>query len=138
MGTWDFGVMDDDAVADAYDDYMERFDLKIPHDQIVNELRQKYAEDMDDPDQALLIWLAIAKAQWECGTLQKAVFDRVRTMIEQGGDLNRWAEAGEEAVAKRREALQAFLTELQTPNHQPRKPRKSSWWTTLRRFFGRE
>jgi hypothetical protein len=124
MGTWGFNVLQDDVAADVYDGYMRRFNLKMSHRQIVEELGREYADQLADEDDGPIVWLAIAKAQWDCGALWPGILDRVREIIEQGQGLNRWAEAGDRELARRCKALSAFLARLQTGNPRPRKPRK--------------
>lgn len=124
MGTWGFTLLEDDLAADVHSDYIKRFNLKMPNDQIVDELRREYTEELDDSDDGPLVWLAIARAQWECGGLDQRVLDRVREIVSEGKGLDRWAEAGDRELARRRKALNTFLAKLQTSNPQPRRPRR--------------
>ncbi len=125
MGTWGLNVLDDDVASDVHGDYIKRFNLQMPHDQIVSELAGEYADELTDEDDRPVVWLAIARAQWDCGALDQRILDRVREIVAEGQGLERWAEAGAGELARRREALSTFLAKLQTRNPRPRKPRKA-------------
>jgi len=125
MGTWGFNILDDDFVRDVYDDYMEAFNVKVPADEIMRELLNEHPSDIDDEDddEGALFWLAVAKAQWDCGHLQPDVVARVRRIVEEGLGLENWEYEGPKVLAKRKAKLAAFLEAIQQPNPKPRKPK---------------
>jgi len=124
MGTWGFNVLDDDVAADVHGDYIKRFNANIPHEEIVKQVCREYEDELEDSDDGPVVWLAIARAQWDCGALEERVLERVRGIVKKGLGLDRWAEAGEKGLARRRKELDAFLARLQTNNPRPRRPRK--------------
>ncbi len=125
MGTWGYAVLSDDTASDVYADYMERFNRGQPHATILRELRSAHAESLDDPDDGPVVWLALAKAQWDCGVLEAGLLRRVENLVASGAGLERWREAGAATLRKRQQALQAFVAKLKTDNPRPRKPRKA-------------
>lgn len=124
MGTWGFGILQDDAARDVYDDYFRQFNAGETHSKILRELRGEFADALDDPDDAILFWLAVARAQWECGALQPVVKKRVEQIVRRGDDLARWKGSGVKSVERRRKALEQFLAQLSRRNPKPRKPKK--------------
>jgi hypothetical protein len=124
MGTWGFALLEDDLAADVFGDYIKRFNLKMPHNQIMNELLREYSDELDDSDDGPVVWLAVARAQWECGALDQQVLDRVRDVVAEGKGLDRWAQPGGRGLARRRKVLSTFLAKLRTVNPRPRGPRK--------------
>jgi hypothetical protein len=85
----------------------------------------KYAESVGDPDEGPLIWIGIAKAQWDCAHLEPLVVSRIREIVKDGLGLDRWAEQGDSLLQRRKAALNQFLDKLQTSNPRPRKPKKA-------------
>jgi|SRR5580700_1364549 hypothetical protein len=120
MGAWGPEILQDDVAADVYADFMERFEEGMSLVEIRSELEVEYAEYLDDEDDMPVFWLAIARAQWECGGLQADVLAAVKHIIDSGTGLERWEEAGEAALQERREVLKEFAALLDEPNPRPR------------------
>ncbi len=125
MGAWGIGVLSDDTVRDVQADYLDLFNRGNSPEAIRKKLLVDYAESVGDPDEGPLIWIGIAKAQWDCAQLEPLVHSKIREIVEDGLGLTRWAEQGERLLQRRKTALNQFLTKLQTPNQRPRKPRKA-------------
>lgn len=124
MGTWGTAILRDDLARDVNQDYLDLYDDGLAHPAIVKKLRHKYAAELKDSDDAPLFWLALAKAQWECGALEQAVLNRVLRIIERGQGLERWRARDAQALAKRKETLERFGQQIQLPNAKPRKRHK--------------
>jgi len=125
MGTWGFNVLDNDTACDVHAEYIRLFNLNMTHAEIVAELFQLYAADLADEDSSPMVWLAMARAQWDCGAMEPRMLDRAREIIETGKMSNGWAQEGPQELARHREAMATFLAKLQTPNPRPRKPRRA-------------
>lgn len=123
MGTWGPAILSDDLAADVHADYLARYDEGAALETIADELGEAYAEERNDPDEEPVFWLALARAQWECGTLDPAVLAEVEDIVANGRGLDRWREAGPKQLAKRERALAAFLSQIRTPQEKPRKRR---------------
>lgn len=70
----------------------------------------------------------MAKAQWECKQLDRELFERVKTIIETGADLEVWRrlEADEKDIKKRKIVLNKFLADLTTERPRARKRKKKT------------
>lgn len=118
--------MDDDTARDVHGDYMARFNAGKGPAEIMRELREAWAGTIDDEDEGPVFWVAVAKAQWDCGHLGEDVLVRVRGMVERGEGLARWEEEGPKALAKRKAELARFAELIAEPCPRPRKPKKAT------------
>jgi len=125
MGTWGTGILSDDTVRDVLGDYLDLFNRGDSPDAIRQRLLIAHSESVRDPDEGPLIWIGIAKAQWDCSHLEPLVLSKVREIVSEGLGLDRWAEQGERLLERRKRALNQFLVKLETANPRPRKPRKA-------------
>lgn len=116
MGTWGTGISSNDTYADVYDKFYELYDEGLSVKEITERLIASNQETINEPDSSNDFWFALAKAQWECKELDPNVFDKVRTIVETGEDLEVWRrqDADEKSIAKRKVVLDKFLAQLQT------------------------
>jgi len=121
MGAWGTAILSDDLARDVYDEYMDKYDEGIDHSAIYELLLKSFAEALYDADEGPVFWLALAKAQWECGVLQDDVFERVTRIIESNDGMARLEEEGQRMLKKRKQVLDSFLTIISTPKEKPRK-----------------
>jgi hypothetical protein len=124
MGTWGFNVLDDDTARDVYDDYMKHYNVGRGREEIMSRLREQWADTIEEEDERPLFWIAVAKAQWDCGELSAELQERVRQIVERGEGLARWEDEGPKVLAKRKEKLAKFLDAIGEANPKPRKPKK--------------
>jgi hypothetical protein len=125
MGAWGTGILSDDTVRDVHGSYLDLFNRGNSPEAIRQKLLEDYAESVGDSDEGPLIWLGIAKAQWDCAQLEPVVLSKIREIVSDGLGLDLWAEQGERLLQSRKAALSQFLAKLETPNPRPRTPRKA-------------
>jgi len=130
MGTWGTALLSDDFALDIYDNYMEHYNDGLAHEAIREQLLDEFAEALIDPDEEPVFWLALAKAQWECGALQDDVYQRVKAIVETGEGLELWEE-DMKLLRKRKQVLQKFLQQIGTPKEKPRKRRKEKKYEAI-------
>lgn len=126
MGAWGTGITSSDDFMDIYDEIMEGFNNGNKIDGIVNEVVNKYENEFDDEDNSLHnLYFAAAYAGWECGELNKSLFEKVKDIIKTGKDIKCWQELGATTadIKKREKALDAFLEKISTPKVNPKKPK---------------
>jgi hypothetical protein len=126
MGAWGTGVLSDDTVRDVIADYFDLFNRGGSPETIRKKLLATYAESVRDSDEGPLIWLGIAKAQWDCSHLEPLVLSKIREIVRDGLGLERWAEEGDRLLQRRKAALNQFLARLETSNPRPRKSRTAT------------
>lgn len=124
MGAWGTGILQDDFTLDVYGDYLTNLDEGKTHAEVRATLEADYADDLDDSEDGLLFWLALAKAQWDCGALQADVLARVEIIVAEGEIDRGWLDPAN--YRRRRGALIRFLKTIQTPRaaHRVRRPRR--------------
>jgi hypothetical protein len=127
MGTWGTGISSNDDFADVYSEFFDLYNDGKSVPEVTDLVVARNSEMLGMPDAANNVWFAIAKAQWECKQLQPDVYDRVKTVIDSEADLILWAALGasKAEIAKRRNVLSKFLSQLQSnkPKAKARKKR---------------
>ena len=92
MGTWGTSIFSDDFALDIRGEFRGKIGYgKSPAD-ATTELIAAYEEELTNPDEACIFWLALAAAQWKMGRLQDNVKQKALEIIEIGGDSERWNE----------------------------------------------
>jgi hypothetical protein len=125
MGAWGTGVLSDDTTRDIYDSYLDLFNRGGSPTDIRERLSEQFAEILGDKDEGPLFWIAIAKAQWDCGQLEPISLSNVRQIVTEELGLDLWADAGESLLRRRKTVLRQFLSTIETPNARPRTPRQA-------------
>jgi hypothetical protein len=115
MGTWGAGILDDDFARDVYDAYLDAVRAGQAPAVAIAAVRSRFATEMADPDEESVGWLALARAQRELGAVDADLLARVRAIVEGGVGLERWREAGPDALRQRKAVLTRFLRELAKP-----------------------
>lgn len=121
MGTWGFGIFEDDSAADVRDDFKDLLTSGLDGDAATGELLKRWKHAVDDPDEAPVFWLALALTQHRLGRLGDRVKREALRAIENDAGLERWREAGDRELARRRAALAQARTLLESPQPQPKK-----------------
>lgn len=110
MGTWGTAIFSDDLASDIKDDFRLKIGLGKSVELAVQELRNEYKEDLEEEEENIVFWLALASTQWKLGRLQEDVKAKAISIIESGSDLKRWREASE--YKKREKALEKLKEQL--------------------------
>ena len=121
MGTWGVGIEANDVALDvkaAFEDRLKAGDNLATASEYV--LRE-FAALLEDEDEAPVVWLTLAKAQWTYGALAPEVLEQVRNIISSGRGLALWQEAGEKLLNQRMNRLVHFLKTIETPNARPKR-----------------
>ncbi len=120
MGSWGFGVEQDDFVRDVLGEFDDRLKRGGSIESATQAVLVQFADAVDDTDDGPLLWLALARAQWRYGEASVDVLAKVRADFAAEAGLERWAEEGPTVLAKRRERLAKFVAEIERPNPKPR------------------
>lgn len=116
MGAWGTAISSNDTYSDIYEEFFELYNNGNDVAEISRKLIADNQETINDTDDSNNFWFALAKAQWECKQLDKEIFNRVKTIVETGADLQIWRQldADEKEIKKRKVVLDKFLSDLQT------------------------
>jgi hypothetical protein len=127
MGCWGPGITANDTVSDVRDFMLDRLKEGVSLADASSRAITHFRFLQDDPQDAPLLWQAIALIQWKYGKVNAAVLARVRHDIESERGLEIWSDNPKD-LAKRKRALEKFLNKLQLANPKPLPPK-----TILRR-----
>ena len=104
MGTWGTAVFSDDLAADVRDHWRGHIADGLSAEDATERVLAFFLESLTDPDDAGVLWIALAVSQWKTGRLVPAVRDPAIAVIDSGDDLRRWD------TAQLRKARQRVLT----------------------------
>ena len=124
MGAWGTGVFDGDTAADVRDDWREALLDGLEADAATARVLERQRDALEDEDDRIVVWLALAAAQAQTGRLLPEVRDRALAVIEAGGDVARWAEDDPAAAKRRAQALERLAGKLRGPQRPPTKLRR--------------
>lgn len=124
MGAWSTSILSDDFASDVYAGFMDAYNDGVELEAIRTTLERECADALADSDEGPVFWLALAKAQWDCGALEVDVRERVRHIVENGLGLAVWEDEPARDLAKRKKVLAEFYSKLQTPRPNPKKRKK--------------
>src|SRR5262245_41081834 len=121
MGTSGAGLFHDDVAVDVRNAYLDLLGEGYSDQGAYAKLIQNSKDWTEDSDDGPIFWLALAATQWEYGRLHPRAKAQALKIIDQGKDIDRWAEAG---LAKKRQAVLARLKKkLLSPLPKKRTPR---------------
>lgn len=124
MGTWGTKLTNDDFTLDIISEFFELYDNGEDSKDIRNKLESSYADSIEDADEGHLFWLALAKAQWDIGFLDKDILEKVEDIVNSDIDTKKWIELDGENPEKRQRLIKEFAKEIKTPRIKPRKRKR--------------
>jgi hypothetical protein len=126
MGTWGTGISSNDTFEDIYSEFFELFNKGLEVNEITRTIIQNNKDLQSDYEDKHSFWFAIAKAQWECGSLDNDVLEKVKSIIVSGQDLKLWEELNGQTndLKKRKKVLDDFLGKISGPNEKVKKRKK--------------
>jgi hypothetical protein len=131
MGAWGFNILENDASADAYSEYVDYTNAKLSPKEAVAKLKQEFAEPLEDAEDAAYIWLGVAKAQWEYGHIDDKLIRRIEALATSDAHLSEWDDAGPRGRQKRQKVLEGFAAKLRSKNPKPKQPRNAKLRATI-------
>ncbi len=122
MGSWGFGLFEDDVACDVRDDYRSLLEDGVDDEEAARRILERYDELLSDEQDGPVVWLALATSQSEVGRLTRGVRDSALAVIDSDEDLNRWDEG--ETRMKRSAVLDGVRTQLLGPQRRPKRVRR--------------
>jgi hypothetical protein len=120
MGTWGPGIFSNDTACDVRVAYRMALEEELDDEAAQQLVLDQFADYLDGEvlTDGPLVWLALAKTQWQLGRLDQQVKAQALAVIDQGRELASWE--GSDLYGYRRAVLGRLRQQLTTP--QP--PRK--------------
>jgi hypothetical protein len=121
MGTWGYGIKQDDFVCDVMDEFDEHLKQNQNLPQTTEIVLNTYKEGINDPDEGPLFWIALANMQWKYGKVDAAVLEKIKSDFAKDAGMERWQEIGEKEYSKRKQVIADFIELISTENPKPKK-----------------
>lgn len=121
MGAWGTAIFADDTAADTRDAFRDFIADGLSSEEATERLVAESAEILEDEDEALVFWLAVALTQWTLGRLIDSVRARALQIIESDADLRRWADNTPAEIRQRKKHLAKLRAKLSSPQPKPKK-----------------
>lgn len=113
MGTWGYGIFDDDTASDIKGDFEEYIEEGLSITEATEKILEEYQEIIeDDEDDSPTVYLALASLQMEHGELQADIKEVVLEIIENGKGLEIWEDSGEDELDERKKILNELKIQL--------------------------
>jgi hypothetical protein len=123
MGVWGPAIFSDDIAADTRDRLIDLLSDGLPVELATQELMDESDEILNDPDESIVFWIALAATQSKLGRLMDSVRDKAVEIIDSGADLRRWKNDGARTadIRRRRVHLTKLRRQLLGPQPKPRR-----------------
>jgi hypothetical protein len=108
MGTWGAGLFDDDVASDTRGEFESCLEAGMAPSAAAHAALQALSEEAADPDDGPVVYLALASLLLDLGVSRHPAVARAAQIVREGEGLERWRDAGPEALAER-EAVYAEL-----------------------------
>lgn len=122
MGAWGPAIFSDDTACDIRSDYRELLEDGVEDAEATRRVISEYQHLGND--EAHVLWLALAAAQFALGRLDDSVKSEALRVIDGGLGLELWTEAGTKELASRKAALSKLRRTLTGPQKPPSKVRR--------------
>jgi hypothetical protein len=111
MGTWGYGIFDDDIASDIRNIFEDAIGEGLDVDSATQRVFDEFGEIASDDDEGPVIWFSVAALQLDHGALRSDARERALSLIEP--DLERWEEAGPDEVAQRKAVLEDLRVRIE-------------------------
>jgi Domain of unknown function (DUF4259) len=112
MGSWGTGLFEDDTALDARGAFEDARKAGLTPAQAAEQALKEMAEELDDEDDGPVVVLALGSLLLDHGVRDHPLLQQAREVIGGGAGLERWEEAGPEALAERRAVYQILAERL--------------------------
>ena len=112
MGAWGPAIFSDDLAADIRGDWREAILDGMTPEAATTRVLESHADSLQDEDERVVVWLALAAAQEQTGRLQPEIRDRALEIVDGDLDAPRWVDADPSTRRKRRQAVDALAGRL--------------------------
>jgi len=125
LGAWGTAIFADDSASDVRDEWRDAILDGLSPEDATQRVLESFDEYLDEAENEKLFWMALAAAQMETGRLVPKVRDRALTIIDGGGDVDRWRENGDASLARQRaRVLERLAAKLRGPQPKPKRLRR--------------
>ena len=105
MGTWGTGIFEDDLASDVRAEFEDIVVAGHAPEQAADGLLQKYSDEVADPDDGPVIYLAMVVLLLDSDVKSHPVYQRADEILRTGAGLERWQEDASVADLAERSAV---------------------------------
>ena len=113
MGTWGYGIYEDDMAEDTKEDYLGQLKLGKSDEDALHDFLESYAKDLEDEEDSAVIYLALADTMWKKGRLTQEIKDKAFEAMVRDLELGRWE--SEKDIRNRTKVLDKLKEKLNSP-----------------------
>lgn len=121
MGTISTKIIGDDLVKDIISIYNNCLKKELSFDDAKEIILESFSDSISDEDEKPLVFIALAKIQWDYGVLDDDVLHQVIYDFKAKNGLTRWREESEKLYELRVSELEKFIDKLKALNEKPKK-----------------
>lgn len=126
MGTWGYGIKDNDTSFDVIETFFEKYNKGMKPDAIHKDIIEQFAYSLSDDEDRDNVLFPLAQCLWEVCALEDDLFSKIRENIERGNNITicRMLGADEDFLKNRSAMLDKFLKKISTPKEKPKARKK--------------
>lgn len=113
MGTWGPGLYSNDISEDVKVTYMDQLRRGKSNEEIIETIIKEYAKEIEDEEDAINFWLALADTQWKVGRLLPLVKEQALKYLESPRCIDKWI--GTKELNKRKTVIVKLRNQLNSP-----------------------
>lgn len=115
MAAWGTGLYQDDIAEDVKFDYHNCFKEGLNNEEAYARVLEQYQDVIEDPEDQLVFWFALADTMWNLGKLINEVKEQALSCIASGKDIERWKKEDEKKAERRQQVLEKLKEKLESP-----------------------
>lgn len=127
MGAWGAGLYQDDVACDVKEYYTEC--LRDDDESAEDKTLDYFEDELNDDENCAVVWFALADTQWKYGRLSETVKSKALEYIDNGINLQLWADEDIKLYSKREKVLADLKEKLLSPMPAKKKLRKPHVFT---------
>ena len=92
MGTFGYKILEDDFALDVRDAYLDYLFDGLPSAEATERLRSDFGASLEDYEERITFWLALAEVQWDKGRLVEHVLQNALDILEEPVCAETWGD----------------------------------------------
>jgi len=121
MGTWSTKINGNDTFQDIYQSFFDLYNQGEIPNEISKKIQEDFSEVFEDFDDRYDSLFGLALAQWETKSLDPKIYEKVKNIVENGNDLDRWKGLGVKSIENRQKELEKFLKQISSNREKPKR-----------------
>lgn len=112
MGTWSYGIFDDDFTCDIRYAFEENMKKGLSVEEASRNILEEFEDDIEDDYYGAIIYLALAALGLKRGYVLSDIKNKALDIIDSENSLEIWKEVGSNELEKRKNVLEELRLKL--------------------------